>query len=246
MSKLLLIFLIPAFFSAICLADGASYGGRHEIAIDGRNGSLRHVHHWSNPEKQKLFFDFQNHDKIFSASNTFSYVEYIDHITEKVLFHYPSPAYTKLWSYRDQIFVGMSNVKAYNPYQLVVWKPDGTVLYKAHFSQVVAELSTEKLAEFKDKYPQALEVLRGFFFDYKGKTYCDFTYLGMVTEIGDEAWKFLNDLRKPHPFVTSSETVSNWVLWVGDKDPEIEEDKGKLILTIYTSKGEPIVIDLPK
>jgi hypothetical protein len=241
-----LLFLILVFFSDFCFADAAAYGGTHEIAIDGRSGFLRHVHNWSSPEKQKIFFDFQNHDKIFSSSNTFSYVEFVDHYSQKVLFHYPSPAYTKLWSYRDDIFVGMSHVKVYNPYQLVVWKRDGTVLYKAHYSDTVAELLTDNLAEFKEKFPQAYQFLKTFFFEYKGKTYCDFMYLGIPNEIGKESWTFLHDLRKPHPFVPSMETVTNWISWYGDKPPEIEQEDDKLILTIYLREGAPLIIELPK
>jgi len=239
-------FLILVLFSNLCFADAAAYAGRHEIAIDGLNGSLRHVHRWNNPENRKLFFDFQNHEKIFSTQNSFSYVEYIDRYTEKVLFHYPSPAYTKLWSYYDDIFVGMSHIKAYNPYQLVVWKRDGTVLYKAHFSDTVAEFSTDKLAEFKEKFPQVYQFLRTFFFEYKGKTYCDFMYLGIPNEIGKESWQFLYDLRKPHPFVPSMETVTNWIFWYGDQQPEMARINDKLILTIYLREGEPLIIEIPK
>lgn len=241
MSKLL--FLVLAFCSTPCFADGSSYGGRHEIAIDGCCGSLRHVHNWSNEENRKLFFDFQNHQKFFSASNSFSYVEYIDR-SGKVLFHYPSPAYTKLWSYRDQIFVGMSDIMLYNPYQLVVWKRDGTILYKIHFSETVAELSAEKLLEFEAKYPEAYNFMGHFFFDYLGKKYCDFMYLGIQNQIGKDAWKFLYDISKPHPFVSSWESTSNLVMWTGDREPEFDQETGNL--TIYPHKGKPIVIQLPK
>ncbi|PPD55461.1 MAG: hypothetical protein CTY10_06940 [Methylotenera sp.] len=241
MSKYLFIALV--IFSNLCFADGASHGGRHEIAIDGCCGSLRHVHNWNNEENRKLFFDFQNHEKIFSASNSFSYVEYIDR-SGKVLFHYPSPAYSKLWSHHDQIFVGMSDIMLYNPYQLVVWKRDGTILYKAHFSSTVAEFSSDKLIEFKSKHPQSYEFMKKFFFDYKGKKYCDFMYLGMPNQIGKEAWKFLHDTSKPHPYVSSSETTSNLVMWTGDREPEIDRENGNLI--IYPHKGDPIVIELPR
>lgn len=237
------VFIALVLFSNLSIADGASHGGRHEIAIDGCCGSLRHVHNWNNEENRKLFFDFHNHEKFFSKLNSFSYVEYIDR-TGKVLFHYPSPAYTKLWSYHDQIFVGMSDIKLYNPYQLVVWKRDGTILYKNHFSETVAELSAEKLLEFEKKHPEAYKFMGNFFFDYKGKTYCDFTYLGIPNQIGKEAWRFLYDISKPHPFVSSSESTSNLVMWIGDREPEIDREDGKL--TIFPNKGDPIVIKLPK
>ena len=57
MSKFMLLVLF--FFSNLCWADGASYGGMHEIAIDGQSGFLRHVHNWSSPEKQKIFLIFR-------------------------------------------------------------------------------------------------------------------------------------------------------------------------------------------
>lgn len=231
-----------AFFPSISFSDGAAYGGRHEIAIDGVNGSIRHVHNWNNNKNRDLFFDFQNHDKFFSSKNDFSFVEFIDR-RGKVQFHFPSTAYTKLWSYRDSIYVGLSNIMLYNPYQIVVWDSKGNIIYKAHFSSHVAKFTPSQLNEFKEKFPKADSFLKKFYFTYQSIEYCDFSYLGVPNEIGKDAWQFLFQLRAEHPYIKSSESVSNWIDWYDvAKNPEIDGN-GNLIIHLY--KGDPLVVKLP-
>lgn len=239
----LFIFVI---FSTTTSADGVGYGGRHEFATDGWNGSIRHVHNWSNKKNKELFFDFKNHDKFFTTANDFSYVEFIDR-RGKVQFHFPSPAYSKLWSYKDTLYVGLSDIKLYNPYQIVVWASKGEIIYKAHLSSKVAKFTTKTLKSFKTMFPEADEYLKENYFIHQGITYCDFTYLGMPNEIGKDAWNFLSKLSTTHPYVQSSESVTNWIWWYDDKkEPEFEgnalEGTGKL--TIHLKHGKPLVIEL--
>lgn len=240
MIKYIILFI---FFPILAIADGASYGGRHEIAIDGNvNGSFRHVHHWNTQKNRNMFFDFANHDNFFTSMNDFSYVEFIDR-KGNVLLHAPSPAFTKLWSYRDSYFVGISNIKLYNPYQLVVWNGDGSIIYKAHFASDVARFTSKQFSEFKGKFPKADQLLKSHYFTYDNTTYCDCWYLGVPDQIGKEAWDYLVKLKVKHPYVDSSESVSNYIDWYKyGEEPKVES--GNLIVPIY--QGAPIVIPLGK
>lgn len=239
MFKYITLFLV--LFSNLALAEVFSYGGRHEIAIDVMYGSFRHVHNWSTQKNKELFFDFANHEKYFSPENDFSYVEYIDR-SGNVLFHSPAPALSILWSFNDQIFVGISNVKLRNPYQLVVWDADGKVLYKAHFSADVVKFTTLQLFEFKEKYPEADELLSSHYFSYHNLTYCDCLYVGKPHQLSKEAWDYITKLSDKHPYVYSSETVTNNIYWLGGA-PKVDEENHTLI--IPTQKSDPIVIKLP-
>jgi hypothetical protein len=134
-------------------ADVYRYGGRHEIETNNGTVSFRHVHDWSSEKLQPLFFDLTHHDRFFSSANDFSYVELRDS-AGKVLFRSPSPALTKLWISPDsQLLVGFSDVMVYNPYQLMVWQRDGTLLHREHISAEVAKISSENRREFAQRFP---------------------------------------------------------------------------------------------
>jgi hypothetical protein len=232
-----------ALFTNLAFADGSSYGGRHEIAIDGNwNGSFRHVHNWNTEKNRKLYFDISNHDRFFTSDNDFSYVEFVDR-RGNILFHAPSPAFTKLWSYKDSYFIGMSNIKLYNPYQIVVWRGDGTILYKLHISSQVAKLTSKQEVEFKLKFPEAEKLLKSHYFTYSNITYCDCLHLGVPNQIGKEATDYLVKLLVTHPYIQSSESTTNYVFWTNG-EPYVNEEKK--VLSIPTIKGDPIIINLDK
>lgn len=241
MQGLKLFAVTIAFFSSLAFADAAGYCCRHEIAIDGVNGSFRHVHDWRGKSRE-LFYDTKNHEKFFSMDNDFSYVEFIDRVGN-VTFHAPSPAFSKLWAYHDQYLVGLSNIKLNNPYQVVVWNGRGEVIYKAHITSNVAAFSDEKLSEFKQKFPEIYESLKDRFFVYESRNYCDCLGIMLPGESANkrEAWQFLWDIRAMHPYIHSSESVTNWVGWYKeDADPYFDSSSKTIVIPV--ADGSPLAI----
>lgn len=231
------VFLLISMLTTTVFADGAAYGGRHEIAVDGQHGSFRHVHNWSSPKKREIAFDMANPDRIFTSDNDFSYIEFIDR-EGKVLLREPSPAFTQLAVYDDSYFIGMSDIKSYNPYQLVVWDGNGTIIHKERVQAYVVKFTSKQLEEFQEKFPKAHKLLMPYCFAYQNNNYCN--NAGTVNLFDKNAWEYLGKLLVKHPYIYSSESASNRVWWM--KLP-LEFDMQNN-LKVPTQKGEPIIIPL--
>ncbi|MFZ6800535.1 hypothetical protein [Undibacterium sp. Di24W] len=68
----------------------------------------------------------------FSSLNTYSYIQVSDKKSGNILFKSPVPALTVIWATPDSNYiVGISNIKVWNPYHLVVFNKKGELLYKA-------------------------------------------------------------------------------------------------------------------
>lgn len=168
----------------------------------------------------------------------------------KVLFHAPSPDLNYLWISPDsEYLVGLSSVKLNNPYQLMVWRRDGTLLHSEHISASVVRLSPEQRREFEQKFPEAERVLQQRYFTYNGATYLDLATLGSPHEIGRDAFEYLLALLVTHPYSNDfSESVTNWVYWFDEKnpDPKIVTVGGKLVLQLRSPSGRQMEIPLTK
>ena len=217
--KQLLVTVWSACLAQIAMADGVPYSGHHEVTA--KNGSLtvRHSHDWHWPKLDLLIPDSSQTDKIFTPANDFAYTEFRD--GSKILFKSPSPALTHVWISPDgQFVVGLSDVMLRNPYQLVIWKKDGSLLHREHISAEVAKLSVEQRKDFALRFPKAEKLLTSSYLSRQGVFYLDFA--GFYNQIGEEAWKFLDLLRSPHPYSDDFiESVTNNVCWFDTKKPDI-------------------------
>ena len=196
-----LIGLLILLLSAAVYAEVGDYGGRHEIAVDGAYGSFRHVHDWNSPKRKEIAFDMANPDRIFTSDNDFSYVEFIDR-QGKVLLREPSPAFTVLGVYEDSYFIGMSDIKSYNTYQLVVWNGNGDIIHKERIQSYVVKFTPKQLKEFEDKFPKAHNLLKPYCFVYQNTNYCN--NAGAVNLFDKNAGEYLAKLLVKHPYIYSS------------------------------------------
>ena len=226
-------------------ADGSGYGGTHQVTAEKGPLTFRHVHNWDSPKVEELFSDLTHHERFFSPVNDFAFVELRDGAT--VLFRSPSPALTYLWISPDaQFFVGLSRVKLYNPYQLVVWQRDGTVVHREHISSWVARLSPDQRREFAKLHPKAEEFLSGRYFVHGDATYLDYSLLGVPNNIGNAAWGYLYPFRVRHPYSDDfSESVSNWVEWYDDNGPELAIDRSGAALTLSLRSPDGKRVTIP-
>ena len=226
--------------------DGIGYGGTRAITVTNGTLTFDHAHNWDSTKVETLFFDLTHHERFFSPENDFAFVELRD--GEKVLFCSPSPALSHLWISPDgQFFVGLSDIMLRNPYQLVVWRRDGTVIHHEHISAEVAKVSAADQHEFATGFPDAERFLSGRYFNYRGATYLDYEILGMPNHIGHEAFKFLLSLRTPHPYSGDfSQTVTNFVYWFDRYNPDISITRtgGELALSLRSPSGKPMTIPI--
>lgn len=238
--------LITVMFVSIiqcAFADFGAYSGHHEVVATRDSWTVRHAHDWDYQKVDVLISDLSQDDKIFTAANDFAFTEFRD--GSKVLFKSPSPALTYVWISPDgQFVVGMSDVMLRNPYQLVIWKKDGSLLHREHISAEVAKLSSEQREEFARRFPKAEKLLSSRYFSRRGVLYLDFA--GVFNEIGEAAWKFLDSLRSPHPYSDDfTESVTNSVYWFDPKKPDIglTQKEGEFTLTLRSPTGKPVMIN---
>jgi hypothetical protein len=243
-----ILIFFAGLFASTAHADFVGYGGHHEVTATSGALKFHHVHDWDSPKLGPLFSDLTRHDLIFSAANDFAFVELRE--GNKVLFRSPSPALTELWISPDtQFFVGLSHIKLSNPYQLVVWRRDGTLLHREHISDEVAKLSPEQRRDFATRFPKAEQFLVGRYFTHGDATFLDYSMLGVPNEIGDAAWDYLYALRVRHPYSDDfAESVTNVVEWFDRKHSElrITQSGAALILSLRSPTGKRMTIPLKK
>jgi len=236
-----------AFIALRARGDYAGYTAQREISTNNGTLTFRHVHNWGSTNVETLFFDFAHHDKFFSPANDFAYVELRDS-SGKLLFRSPSPALTKLWISPDSKFVvGLSDVMFYNPYQLVVWRSDGSLVHREHISARVAKMSLEEKEEFAKRFPRAEKFLAERYFLINGNTYLDYSLRGVPNEIGRPAWDFLRPLRAWNPYSDDfSESVTNWVYWFDPEHTElsIAQQGSDLALFLRSPTGMTMTVPL--
>lgn len=158
-------------FAMVCcvssvLADEIFYGGRHEVVAEG--GALRafHRHDWDAAKRAAFTEEPAQAKRFFSADNDFAYVE-LREIGGRLLFRKPSPALTYLWISPDaQFLIGLSALKYRNPWQLVVWRRDGTLVHRERigyghaYSDDFTESITNSVLWFDHERPEPSVVQR--------------------------------------------------------------------------------------
>ncbi|RBP36651.1 hypothetical protein DES53_11690 [Roseimicrobium gellanilyticum] len=248
MQRRSLLAILLLLFAVQAQADFAAYSGIHEVTARKGTLTFRHVHNWNSPKLQPLFADLNHHETFFSPANDFAHVEVRD--GNRVLFRSPSPGLTHLWISPDgQFFVGLSTIMLYNPYQLVVWQRDGTVLYRQHISHEVARLTPEQQRSFAKKFPKAEKFLSARYFTYGNGVYLDYSILGVPNEIGTRAWDYLTPFRVSHPYSDDfSESVTNYVGWFHEKSPRpgITRDDTGLTLSLRSPTGRQMTIPIQR
>jgi hypothetical protein len=245
-NRRLFIALLAALPAIRAYADRSAYDGVHEVSAARDGLTFRHRHDWSSPKISSLFLDLSNHQRFLSADNDFSFVELVQ--GDQVLFRAPAPALTYLWISPDaRFFVGLSDIKLDNPYQLMVWRRDGSVVHHEHISAEVAKLSAGQKREFTRRFPDDAKFLASRYFTVGGATYLDCYILGVPDEISVTAWNFLFALRIRHPYSADfKESVTNEVEWFDAAHPVvgIEQNGTGLTLTLRSPSGSPMVIPL--
>jgi hypothetical protein len=248
MNRRLFLSLLATLPAVRAYADSIGYTQVREVTATRDGLTFHHRHAWNSPKLSSLFLDLAHHEKFLSTANDFAFVELLD--GDRVLFRSPAPALTYLWISPDaQYFVGLSNIKLYNPWQLMVWSRDGNVVRREHISSEVARLSPAQKQEFTTRFPHAAQFLADRYFTSGGVTYLDCFILGVPNEIGEAAWEFLRAHTTRHPYGSDfRESVTNFIDWFDTRQPDLalERRDTELNLTLRSLSGTPIVIPLQR
>ena len=242
MNRRVLLVVVLMLLPIAGRADRSAYRDTDEVTVTKGTLTFRHVHNWDSPKIFDLFLALTDHERFFSAANDFAFVELRD--GDRVLFRSPSPALTHLWISPDsQFFVGISRIMLNNPYQLVVWQLDGTVVHREHISAEVAKVSLEHRRQFAERFPKAEQFLSSRYFIHNNSTYLDYEVGGIINYIGHDAWDFLFPLRVPHPYSNDfAESVTNWIEWFNPESPDFDiPRKGtELTLSLRSPTGKRV------
>lgn len=139
-------------------ADMVGYSKVSDIRIESDRLVAEHHHDWSRATEPARFKMITTSKDPFTAENTYSYLRVVDKGTGKERFRAPVPALTLLWISPDSRFVvGLSSVKLWNPYQLVVFDASGRRLLAQDFTNDtrpgVSQTTTNAIFWFKEPNP---------------------------------------------------------------------------------------------
>ncbi|MBK9992171.1 MAG: hypothetical protein IPP19_15970 [Verrucomicrobia bacterium] len=230
-------------------ADSTAYNGKLTISAVGGNFGVVHIHDWSSGKIPALFNDLANHEAFLGEANDFSFIQLFD-ANQKSVFLKPSPALTVIWISPDSKFiVGLSSIMRNNPYQLMIWRIDGTLVYKKHISASVAKISPQDLEEFYQKYPAARAIFRDRYMLRGRVGYLDYGNLGASNSLGDDAWNDLYARDVPNPYSDDfSSSVKDRITWFDEKEPDlaITETPNTIKLSLRSPSGKLVQIAFPK
>lgn len=228
------------FLCAVGHADYRPYSGVQTIETSAEGWRVIHHHDWTQPPEIG-----KSPESIFSGVNRAAYVELWEPSAETPTWRAPSPALSDLWVSPDREFiVGLSRIKANNPYQLVIFSAKGAVLMAEHVATTCARFNREDIQSFWREYPHLEKPLENHTREDGGNWYIDFTALDRE-HLGNDALKTLQGRRMLNLFYPgASESTHNWIYWYANEpEPEIIMDRGRRFLTLQgyadEGKGEP-------
>jgi hypothetical protein len=147
-------------------ADRAGYD--KVVDLWAAAGTLRAEHHhdWSGATRKARWKMISSTENPFGADNDYSYLRLRDNATGAELFRRPAPALTHIWvSPNSKYVVGISHVKLWNPYQLVVFSKSGDLLLKRNMVGInwpgVFDSVTNWINWYKEPVPQIAVVEDG-------------------------------------------------------------------------------------
>ena len=217
---LALYFVLVATGAA--LADSTAYTTVEELSVEA--GPYRF--------SQKLLLEGEGSDSKlrsvpvnpFLLSHRPIFVDLEDADSGDLIFRRFAPNLSHLWVDPDfRFFVGLSNVKLNNRVQIVVYDQKGRLIHSEHISPFGACQSTEQWNEFQLRYRESADFLIASRMVVRSGYFVDFERMGMPDKLGGGAWDHLSQHRCHSPYSNRfDESVSNFVLWFDQGNPELE------------------------
>lgn len=226
---------IPFLLHSLCsLADPSAYNKIVELKTESENLLVIHYHDWSLSTNESRYEMISTHQNPFDQSNDYSYILCVNKHTNDTIFKSPSPALTELKISEDEKYiVGLSHIMVWNPYHFVLFESSGILIKKRHISSIEAKLTKNQYEKFKYRFVEQNNFLDSLdrIHAVNDHIYIDFVSMGMPTRLGD-AWDYLMRFYSTnHLSENFSESVTNWVFWYLEKNPNIifEYDNASLV-----------------
>jgi hypothetical protein len=128
-NKRLIVATVFPFVSTPALADRFGYDEVFYCKAETDQIIAEHHHDWSHVTHAARWKMISTDGNVFSPENTYSYLRVTDRRGKARIFQAPVPALKYLWISADSRFiVGVSNLKLWNPVQLVVFNSEGILL----------------------------------------------------------------------------------------------------------------------
>jgi hypothetical protein len=152
------LFVLLAAASAAALADAVGYRGIKDVREENAVLLVEHHHDWSSATEPARYKMITTTKDPFTAENTYSWLRVVEKSSGRELFRAPVPALTLLWISPDSRYiVGLSSIKLWNPYQLVVFTRDGRRVFQKDFTADptpgIQQSETNAIWWFKDPVP---------------------------------------------------------------------------------------------
>jgi hypothetical protein len=228
-------------------SDHSSYAAERDIRVETTGITCRHWHDWSSKTEKARATMIASGQDPFGSENNYARVECTAK-DGKALFRAPSPALTELWISPDlRYLVGLSKIRISNPYQLVVYRMDGTLVYRLHVAAFEACYDRVDFAGFYREHPDIRSLLQERAIVRGDKIFIDYEFMNAPSRFGRDNWLALDSKRcRSHLSENIVESVSNWVRWYREPDPGIALDRDEhgvaTGLTVLDPVGAPIKI----
>ncbi len=121
--------LIAAGCAGLLVADAIGYSLVYDCKAENSQFVAEHHHDWSEATRKARWKMISTDKNVLSSENTYSSLLLTSRGDGREIFQVPTPALSYLWISPDSRFiVGVSNIKLWNPLQLVVLNAQGAVL----------------------------------------------------------------------------------------------------------------------
>jgi hypothetical protein len=137
------------------------FGYNKVVDLSAETDTIRAVHHhnWGLASQDARWKMISTTKDPFTGDNNYSYLSVRDKATGAEIFRRPVPALTYIWISPDSKYVvGVSNVKLWNPYQLVVFSRSGDRLLERNMVEVnwpgIGHSVTNWIKWYKEPVPQ--------------------------------------------------------------------------------------------
>jgi len=241
-------FVCVLILNQFIFADSNRYAEKRLIVARTEKYLFVHRHDWSEStikKRRKMFFGDQNP---FSRKNDYSWIECVDVDSNRVLFTKPVPALTYLYVSPDSRFIiGLSNIKFLNPVQMVVFNSSGDMLFNTQITSQEVKMTMEEFFTFKTKHSETVKRLSSLkrLYENNEHVYINFS---MIKGIRQKTWLYLfNWISRSHLSKNFSESVTNFIDWYKEPDPEIQlkyENEKLTVVSLLDPAGERFEIKI--
>lgn len=117
--------------AAPALGDAVGYAKVVDLRAESDGVVLEHHHDWSRATEAARYEMITKTKDPFTDANTYAYLRLVDKASGRELFKKPVPALTHLYiAPGGRYLVGLSNLKLWNPYQIVVFSRSGRRVFQ--------------------------------------------------------------------------------------------------------------------